>query len=283
MARRTGVVLEKRLDAASRGRRVQVVAGAVEPGDGDELGLEALAEDARRAVAVDAGERPAAQRPIDVDVAVGDELGAGADGGHHDQVAAVGEDALARADRLGDEERCGGLRGGGHGLHLGGGAAGAALERGLAAALEGDEAGTEGGDALLGRRALDADGEELAGTEGADELHELGLVLDLAGVLEVENERGVDEEVRRLAHKRVERLEEAGVRRAREAQHHGRERPATHLQRSRGDANLSPRLRIHGLHGRACITAATSRADVSCTPSYCVSAPLQPQDRSLLK
>ena len=51
------------------------------PAIDDQLRLHAGAEDARRGVAARAGDRPAAQRRVDVDVAVGDHLGAEVDGG----------------------------------------------------------------------------------------------------------------------------------------------------------------------------------------------------------
>src|SRR6185369_6992629 len=73
-------------------------------------------EDARRLVAAGTGQGAAAQRGIDVDVAVGDDFGAGADHGHDDQVAAPGIETLAGTQRLveGDGARRGfGRRGGG--------------------------------------------------------------------------------------------------------------------------------------------------------------------------
>ena len=46
-----------------------------------------------------AGERAAAQRAVDMDVAVGDELGAGADRRGHDEIGAAGIDLRPRAHR----------------------------------------------------------------------------------------------------------------------------------------------------------------------------------------
>src|SRR5688500_17711961 len=91
------LVAEERLHAPLSDIRVEIVARPVEAGDGDELRLQTLAEDAGRLVAIDPGQRPAAQGAIDMDAALGDELGARADRGDDDQVAAVGEDALPRA------------------------------------------------------------------------------------------------------------------------------------------------------------------------------------------
>src|SRR6202008_4724977 len=72
--------------------RQRVLGRAVDAGDGQQLGLEALRIDARRGVAARAGNRLAAQRRVDVDAAVGDDLGAVADQGQHDEVAALGID-----------------------------------------------------------------------------------------------------------------------------------------------------------------------------------------------
>src|SRR3954468_6483426 len=68
---------------------------AVDARDGDELCFERQGEDARLGVALGAGDRLAAQGRIDVDVAVGDDFGAGVDHLHDDQVAAARVDLLA--------------------------------------------------------------------------------------------------------------------------------------------------------------------------------------------
>ena len=60
---------------------VDLLAHQVHAGDRQQLGLELVAEDQRGLVALDAGEGAAAQGAIDVDVAGGGELGAGADRG----------------------------------------------------------------------------------------------------------------------------------------------------------------------------------------------------------
>src|SRR5690606_18221110 len=69
-------------------------------GDGDQFGVELTAEDAGGAVALGAGQRAAAQGPVDVHRAVGDDLGAGAHGGGDDQVPPLGIDLLAGTHRL---------------------------------------------------------------------------------------------------------------------------------------------------------------------------------------
>ena len=74
-------------------------ADEVMAGDADQFGLEPAAKDAGLGVAAGPGQRPAAQRPIDVDVAVGDDLGAGADRGGDDQIGAAVQIALVD-DRL---------------------------------------------------------------------------------------------------------------------------------------------------------------------------------------
>src|SRR5258708_8582478 len=99
------------------------VADDVAAGDRHELGLEAVREDARAGVAGGAGDGAAAQRAVDMDVAVGDELGAGAHRRYHDEVAALGVDLRARAHRLRQEARA---RFGGP---VGSGAVGGALQR----------------------------------------------------------------------------------------------------------------------------------------------------------
>src|SRR6516225_5934566 len=79
--------------------------GAVDARDGDEFGFEAGGEDARLGVAARAGDGLAAQRAVDVHVAVGQHLGAGVDGGVHDEVAALRVGLLAGAQRLVDDQR----------------------------------------------------------------------------------------------------------------------------------------------------------------------------------
>src|SRR5437764_7010072 len=75
-------------------------ADEIAPGDADQLGLETMREDARVDIARGAGDGAAAQGPIDVDMAVGDPLGAGAHRRQHDEIAAACVDLRARAPRL---------------------------------------------------------------------------------------------------------------------------------------------------------------------------------------
>ena len=81
------------------------VGGAVDAGDGQQLGFHRGGEDARLGVALGAGERAAAQRRVDMDVAVGDDLGAVAHQRQHHQVAVARVDLLARAQRPVDDHR----------------------------------------------------------------------------------------------------------------------------------------------------------------------------------
>src|SRR5579864_348986 len=83
----------------------ELIADQVMPGDADQFGLESRAEDARRLIAACPRQRPAAQGAIDVDVAVGDQLGAGADRGGNDEVGTARIDLRARPHRLGDQPR----------------------------------------------------------------------------------------------------------------------------------------------------------------------------------
>src|SRR3984893_445766 len=74
-------------------------------GDRHQLRGEALGEDAGVLVAGGAGDGSAAQGAVDMDVAVGDELGAGAHCRNNDEIAALGIDLHPRAHGLGDEPR----------------------------------------------------------------------------------------------------------------------------------------------------------------------------------
>src|SRR5262249_27411967 len=56
---------------------VELFRSSVEAIDGEQLGLDLLAVDARGRIAVDAGHGPATQRAVDVNGAAGDDLGAG--------------------------------------------------------------------------------------------------------------------------------------------------------------------------------------------------------------
>src|SRR5215469_4696562 len=76
------------------------LADEITAGDRDQLGFEALREDARALVARGAGDGAAAKCAIDMDVAVGDHLGAGADRRHDDEIGSLGIDLRSRADGL---------------------------------------------------------------------------------------------------------------------------------------------------------------------------------------
>src|SRR5690348_9927562 len=70
--------VEECLNASAAQRRIDGIAELVETRDRNQLRFEPLAKNARGAVPMDAGERPAAQCAVNMDVAVCDELGAGA-------------------------------------------------------------------------------------------------------------------------------------------------------------------------------------------------------------
>src|SRR3990167_339148 len=82
-------------------------AGAVDAGDGDQLGRHGQGEDAGVDVATRAGDGLAAQRCVHVDMAVGDHLGARVDHGHDHQVAATRVHLLARAQGFVDDQGAG--------------------------------------------------------------------------------------------------------------------------------------------------------------------------------
>src|SRR5262245_52372872 len=85
--------------------RLDVVGHEVVAADRDELRLEAATEDARAFVAVGAGERSAAQWPVDVDRACRDDLRSRCDRSQNDYVAIRVRDRLARTDGPLDEQR----------------------------------------------------------------------------------------------------------------------------------------------------------------------------------
>jgi hypothetical protein len=67
------------LDGLAAQFRFDIVGGAVEAADGEQLGLDLAAKDAGPFIAVRACKGAAAQRAIDVDRAAGDDLGTGGD------------------------------------------------------------------------------------------------------------------------------------------------------------------------------------------------------------
>src|SRR5262249_10030313 len=134
------LVPEEGLNALLSHRGAEIVARSIEASDGDEFRLQALTEDARRPVAIDARQRPATEAAVDMDAALSDELGAGGDRTDDDEIATIREDPLTRAHGLGDEQsrrrRLGRARGGSDGPAI-------ALRRHIAAALQRDETGAE--------------------------------------------------------------------------------------------------------------------------------------------
>ena len=89
-----------------------LIADEIMSGDADELGFEPAAKDSRLDIAARAGESPAAQRRVHMDVAVGDDFGAGADRRGDDEIGAARIDLGSGPDRLGYQQRfgCGGRR-----------------------------------------------------------------------------------------------------------------------------------------------------------------------------
>src|SRR5829696_5098935 len=79
--------VETGLDRAAAQARVEIFRHPIAAVDGEKLGLEPAAEDARRAVARGPGKGPAPERAVDVDRAAGDNLGAGTDRADHRHVA----------------------------------------------------------------------------------------------------------------------------------------------------------------------------------------------------
>src|SRR6267142_2406631 len=86
----------------SRHRRV---ARAVQAGNRNQLRLHARGEDPRFGIAQCTGDRASPQRRIDVNVAVRNHFVTEAHHRHHYQIASLGVNALARAQRLVDKHR----------------------------------------------------------------------------------------------------------------------------------------------------------------------------------
>src|SRR6185437_6408636 len=76
---------------------VELFRGPVKAVDGEQLGLDLLAIDARGRIAVDTGHGAATQRAVDVNGAAGDDLGAGRNRSHDSDVAVGKDDRLAGA------------------------------------------------------------------------------------------------------------------------------------------------------------------------------------------
>src|SRR5487761_1410292 len=96
-----GILLEDCLNALASKRWRDFVAGLVKTGDRDQLRLEALAENARLRVAIDARKRSPAHSAVNMDIAAGNQLRTGADRTDNDQIALIGKNPLPRAHRLG--------------------------------------------------------------------------------------------------------------------------------------------------------------------------------------
>ena len=73
------LALERDAGTSALVLRVDLLVDQVHARDRQQLGLELVAEDQRGLVALDAGEGPAAQGAVDMDMAGGRELGPGAD------------------------------------------------------------------------------------------------------------------------------------------------------------------------------------------------------------
>src|SRR6476646_2214392 len=96
---------EPGLDRPAAQAVLDVVSGLVVGVDGEQLGLDALAENAGAGIAVGAGHRPAAQCAVDVDRTSGHDLGARSDRAKHGHVAVDEHDRLSRAHWSLDQER----------------------------------------------------------------------------------------------------------------------------------------------------------------------------------
>jgi hypothetical protein len=209
-------------------RPAEILAGPVRAGDREQLRLHAVAEDPRARVALGAGQGPAAQRAVDMDVADRHDLGARADRAEDDEVG-FGEDALAGAHVLADDargrpRRVRRLRR----LVL----APRLVRAQVAAAAQHDQARRGRLALLLGGRVLDARERQLARAHLQDEQAEIDRAV--RHVPEIEHERDIGEEVRRLLQPRVERRVERRVDPAVELQHDGCEEAAADLERRRG-------------------------------------------------
>src|SRR5690606_17174499 len=208
----------------------EIVAGLVETGNGYELRLEALTEDAGPGIAVHPGERAASEAAIDVDVPLRDQLGPRADRGHDDEIAAVCKDPLAGSHRLGHENR-GRLFAAGDLLFerfvdLGI----LPLDPHLATALQRREPRGECRRILLEGAVLDTDDGELAGAKLTHQPHHIAGPRNARGLVEVEHEGCVHEEMRRLLQLLVQRCIELAVGGARKLEHDGGEAAAADLE-----------------------------------------------------
>src|SRR5438876_5160607 len=192
-------------------------ADEIAPGDADQLGLEAMREDARVDIARGAGDGAAAQGPIDVDMAVGYHLGAGAHWRQHDEIAATRVDLRARAHRLRHESRLPGR------AILAGAVLGAFSARASAAAgshAEDREAGRRGEAALHGARVLHADRDQAMLAQELLQRLEIGLGNAAEAVPEIDHRRRPREEARTQRHLLGDLALERGVVRIYDPHHH---------------------------------------------------------------
>ena len=248
------LALEPHADAPAEELRVDLLAHEVDPRDREQLGVELVAEDHGALVALDAGERAAAQRPVDVDVAAGRDLGPVADRGGDHEVAVRHDDLLAAAHRLGHDR--------------GRAAAGCRrrLDRHWRARLLGDfrlpgrplrgrgRSGAHHGEARLLRR-LDPGRPAVLDADRVQPLRPqpLGEVLEVEGRLlgdraDVQHDRGGAEEVRRVRDLVEQQREEVRVPGLQEAQRQDRLHRAADLERETEPAGRGRRLVRWALH-----------------------------------
>src|SRR5579883_1345058 len=202
------LVIEHDLCRPAQMFRRDLVADEIAAGNADELGFQALDEDARRAVAGGAGDRPPAQGAVNMNVPVGDDLGAGAHRFEDDEVAAARVDLGARAHRLGNQHR-------------------SRRARRWARSRLGRRGAVEAAESRLGRRlalrrvrVLNPDRDEVEPAQQALQLGEIRGRGEPLAVLEVEHHRRLGEELRRAPDLRAQGLLEIGKAGLAETEHH---------------------------------------------------------------
>src|SRR6267154_549577 len=226
--------------------RRQLLADEIAPGNADQLGFEAGAKDSRLDVATGAGQRAAAQRAIDMNVAVGDQLGARADCCGDDEVGAAGIDLCPRPHRLGNQTR---RRSGRLSGRLGVcGRRGCAPARLCRIWRKAREARRGGGNKLFRMRVLDTDeGERVAAQHFAD-VQELVLAGEPFGILQIEHDRSVEEKSRAAPDLLLQLKGEGGIPQdSRANHHHGEKRPLNEIARHTKTGAIGEMLDRHGL------------------------------------
>lgn len=223
------------------------VADEIAAGDRHQLGLEAAREDARRAVAGGAGDGAAAQCAVDVDVAVGDQLGAGTHRRHDDEIDAAGVDLRAGAHRLrhhvGARSRGGTRRGR---RRLSGSAARVRLR-----AIQGGEIDRLGRAHLQRAGILHANRNEPMPVQELLQRREIGGRGAAETILEIEHHRRLGEKAGAARHLRGDVAIERGIVGIADAHHHQGEDaalyPARHHDRHRASlpSRALPARRIH--------------------------------------